>query len=291
MQRAHDSDRSSPLTLAVLGAWTLAQSEPDLDKALGLLYGAIDRLGRNRRRQPVPELREPGLRRGVRCAVVAHARSPRHARSRAWPGQRDWITVHMLDTLNEADHGRAPHEVTAFTVTARAEAPSAPEHWPVDAQGYTTGFTVLAADEDEARRYSLEYLRSIEPFPQVQFQIEAVRPGSPEEVSRLQSSMQPRAAGSRACSPGARTSAASGPTGARRSDWWCVARDRRARGCRQSRRGPPGEVPLGGAHPVAREPLPGRERCGRRRAIDPADARRREHDARRRRVADRSSTR
>lgn len=101
-------------------------------------------------------------------------------------GQRDWITAHMLETLNEADHGRAP-EMTTFTVTARAQSPSALEHWPEDAHGYTTGFSVLARDEDEARKYSLEYLQSLEPFPQVQFQIEAVRPGNPDEMIRLQS--------------------------------------------------------------------------------------------------------
>jgi hypothetical protein len=54
---------------------------------------------------------------------------------------------------------------------------------------------VLAADEDEARRYSLEYLRSIEPFPQVQFQIEAVRPGSPDDVQGLHTAPHPRARG------------------------------------------------------------------------------------------------
>jgi tetratricopeptide (TPR) repeat protein len=194
MQRAHESDRGSPLTLAVLGAWTLAQPEADLDKALGLLYGAIDRLAAIDGAHLSPSYAS------LVCEEVFDALWSRtrigEAREVArMAGQRDWITVHMLDTLNEADHGRAPQEVTAFLVTARAEAPNAPEHWPVDAQGYTTGFTVLAADEDEARRYSLEYLRSIEPFPQVQFQIEAVRPGSPEEVSRLQTTMQPRARG------------------------------------------------------------------------------------------------
>ena len=54
---------------------------------------------------------------------------------------------------------------------------------------------MLASNEDEARAYSLEYLRSIEPFPQVHFQIENVRAGGPEETQRLQMSSQPRARG------------------------------------------------------------------------------------------------
>jgi tetratricopeptide (TPR) repeat protein len=207
MQRAHDADPRSPLTLAVLGSWTLGQPEPDLDKALGLLYGAIDRLA------AIDGAHLSTSYASLVCEEVFDSlwKRSRHAEAREVArvaGQRDWITAHMLETLNEADHGPAPivaggtSEVTAFTVTARAQAlpqgpaaPQAPEHWPSDARGYTTGFTVLATNEDEARAYSLEYLRSIEPFPQVHFQIENVRAGGPEETLRLQTSSQPRARG------------------------------------------------------------------------------------------------
>ena len=48
-------------------------------------------------------------------------------------------------------------------------------------QGYTRGLTVLATDEDEAKRYSLEFLRTIE-APGVRFKIETVRPGPAEEL-------------------------------------------------------------------------------------------------------------
>jgi len=193
MQRAYEADPRSPLTLAVLGAWTLGQAEPDLDKALGLLYGAIDRLA------AIDAAHLSSSYASLVCEEVfdslwSRARLAEAREVARVAGQRDWITAHMLETLNEADHGRAS-AVTTFTVTARAEAPQAPEHWPSDAQGYTTGFTVLATDEDEARAYSLEYLRSIEPFPQVHFQIENIRAGCPEDVQRLQTSPQPRARG------------------------------------------------------------------------------------------------
>ena len=53
------------------------------------------------------------------------------------------------------------------------------EYWPQDVLGYTRGLTVIATDEDEARHYSLEFLRTIE-APGVQFRIETVRPGADE---------------------------------------------------------------------------------------------------------------
>jgi tetratricopeptide (TPR) repeat protein len=200
MQRAHEADPHSPLTLAVLGSWTLAQPQtedgPDLDRALGLLYGAVDRLA------AIDSAHLSSSYASLVCEEVFDAlwSRARHAEAREVArvaGQRDWITAHMLETLNEADHGRAS-AVTTFTVTARAHVgtsePKAPEHWPSDAHGYTTGFTVLAASEDEARAYSLEYLRSIEPFPQVVFQIENVHAGGPEDGQRVQTS-QPRARG------------------------------------------------------------------------------------------------
>ncbi|MFO0635721.1 MAG: tetratricopeptide repeat protein [Nannocystaceae bacterium] len=193
MRNAHEADPGSPLTLAVFGAWTLAQPDADLDKALGLLYGAIDRLAAIDANHLSPSYASL-VAEEVFDALWSKARLAEAREVARMAGQRDWITAHMLETLNEADHGRGS-EMTTFTVTARAESPSAPEHWPSGAQGYTTGFTVLARDEDEARRYSLEFLRSLEPFPQVQFQIEAVRPGGPDDDVRLQTTAAPRARG------------------------------------------------------------------------------------------------
>lgn len=207
MQCARDVDRQSPLTLAVLGSWQLTRTRNpvegvDFDESLANLYGALDMLRR---------LDGAGLSpayAGLVCEEVFEAlwQNSRLGEAREvarMAGQRDWITAHMLNTLNEADHGQAP-AVETFTVQARAEAGEATtatnphedvSHWPSDAQGFTTGLTVLAADEDEARRYSLEYLRSLEPSPTIDFHIETVRPGGPDDVTGHEFSMQPRARG------------------------------------------------------------------------------------------------
>lgn len=187
MENAYRSDPKSPLTLAVLGSWQLGQDESNLDDALNLLYRGLDLLD---------DLdRVEGLSTGYASLVYEEVfealwQRGRHAEARRVAqagGQRDWITAHMLNTLNEADNGRAP-QVTAFEVLARAEAPEAPEYWPEDAHGYTTGLTVLASNEDEAAEFSLRYLRSIEPSPAVQFKIETVREGADGELPSTETS-------------------------------------------------------------------------------------------------------
>jgi tetratricopeptide (TPR) repeat protein len=195
MTQAHHADPRSPLTLAVLGSWLLIgpESDDNLDAALGMLYGAIDLLTRFD-----PDNLSPSYASLV-CEEVFEALWTRNRCGEAreiarMAGQRDWITAHMLNTLNEADHGRSP-QVSTFTVLARAESGEAPDYWPADAHGYRTGLTVLAANEDEARRYSLEYLRSIEPYPTVHFHIENIRPGTPEELHSPEIGHQPRARG------------------------------------------------------------------------------------------------
>lgn len=195
MNRALECEPESPLTLAVLGSWTLALPQDgghvDLERALVLLYGAIEQLAAFE-----PETLSPSYAslvfEEVFEALWQHGRRDEAREIARRAGQRDWITAHMLETLNEVDHGRDP-QVTAFSVIARAEAGEAPEHWPDDAQGYTTGLMVLASDEDEARQYSLEYLRSIEPFPSVQFRIETIRPGA-EDLYSIEPA-QPRVRG------------------------------------------------------------------------------------------------
>ncbi len=180
MHRAHRADPDGPLTLAVLGSWLLAKGESELDEALRMLYGALevvidlaatDLVGSGYASLVFEEVFEALWQR------ARHAEAREVARRAA---QRDWITAHMLNTLNEADHGRS-ESVTAFTVMARAEAGEAPEHWPQDASGYITGLTVLASNEDEARRYSLEYLRNIE-APGVQVRIETISAGGGDEL-------------------------------------------------------------------------------------------------------------
>lgn len=192
MRRAHSADPKSPLALAVLGSWLMSragddaaegESDAELDEALGMLYRALDIVSDMASGEMVGA--------GYASLVFEEVfealwQRKRHAEAREVArraAQRDWITAHMLTTINEADHGRSAI-VTAYTVTARAEAgEGAPDHWPRDASGYTTGLTVLAADEDEARRYSLEYLCNVE-TPAVHVKIVTVARGSEDDVVR-----------------------------------------------------------------------------------------------------------
>ena len=179
LEQARRLDPENALTLAVLGGWRLSAADCDLDEALGLLYGALDLL----ERRYSGDAGNAGY-----CSLVVEEvfealwQTARKGEARVVAriaGQREWITPHILDSLNEADHGRSP-QVTIFTVLARAEAGERPAYWPENSDGYTTGLTVLACDEDEAREFSLEYLRSIEPSPTVRFTIDVVPPKQPE---------------------------------------------------------------------------------------------------------------
>jgi tetratricopeptide (TPR) repeat protein len=193
MEKAYSSDPRSPLTLAVLGSWYISGTERNLDDALGMLYGAIDLLHRLDDSEGLNSGYASLVYEEVFEALWQRKRYNEARRVAQSAGRRDWITAHMLNTLNEADHGRC-QKVTTFRVTAVAEAPEAPDHWPQDAQGYRTGLAVLAATEDEAKEYSLEYLRSVESTPSVRIQIEMVRPGAGDELTAYEGP-QPRARG------------------------------------------------------------------------------------------------
>ena len=180
LEQARRLDPENALTLAVLGGWRLSAPDCDLDEALSLLYGALDLLDR----RYGGDVGNAGY-----CSLVVEEvfealwQNGRQAEAREVAriaGQREWITPHILDSLNEADHGRSP-QVTIFTVLARAEAGERPASWPENSDGYTTGLTVLACDEDEAREFSLAYLRNIEPSPTVRFHLDVVPPKQPAE--------------------------------------------------------------------------------------------------------------
>ena len=200
LEQARRLDPENALTLAVLGGWRLSAVDCDLDEALSLLYGALDLL----ERRYGGDAANAGY-----CSLVAEEvfealwQTGRQGEAREVAriaGQREWITPHILDSLNEADHGRSP-QVTIFTVVARAEAGERPEYWPENSDGYTTGLTVLACDENEAREFSLEYLRRIDPSPTVRFHLDGVPPKQPESSPGPASSIdtagppQPRARG------------------------------------------------------------------------------------------------
>jgi tetratricopeptide (TPR) repeat protein len=192
MERAYYADPRSPLTLAVLGSWYLAANDRNLDDALSMLYGAIDLLHQLNESEGLTNGYASLVYEEVFEALWQRKRYNEARRVAQSAGRHDWITAHILNTLNEADHGRC-QQVTTFAVTAVAEAPEAPEHWPQDANGYRTDLAVLASTEDEAREFSLEYLRSVE-SPGVNFQIEMIRPGSADEMTAYEG-VQPRARG------------------------------------------------------------------------------------------------
>ncbi len=180
LEQARRLDPDNALTLAVLGGWRMSAADCDLDEALSLLYGALDLL----ERRYGGDAANAGY-----CSLVVEEvfealwQNGRQAEAREVAriaGQREWITPHILDCLNEADHGRSPR-VAIFTVQARAEAAERPEYWPENSDGYTTGLTVLACDEAEAREFSLKYLRSIEPSPTVRFTLDVVPPKQPSD--------------------------------------------------------------------------------------------------------------
>jgi len=180
LEQARRLDPDNALTLAVLGGWRMSAADCDLDEALSLLYGALDLL----ERRYGGDAANAGY-----CSLVVEEvfealwQNGRQAEAREVAriaGQREWITPHILDCLNEADHGRSPR-VAIFTVQARAEAAERPEYWPENSDGYTTGLTVLACDEAEAREFSLKYLQSIEPSPTVRFTLDVVPPKAPSD--------------------------------------------------------------------------------------------------------------
>jgi tetratricopeptide (TPR) repeat protein len=180
LEQARRLDPDNALTLAVLGGWRMSAPDCDLDEALSLLYGALDLL----ERRYGGDAANAGY-----CSLVVEEvfealwQNGRQAEAREVAriaGQREWITPHILDCLNEADHGRSPR-VAIFTVQARAEAAERPEYWPENSDGYTTGLTVLACDEAEAREFSLKYLQSIEPSPTVRFTLDVVPPKQPTD--------------------------------------------------------------------------------------------------------------
>ncbi|MFV8750750.1 tetratricopeptide repeat protein [Nannocystaceae bacterium ST9] len=171
LERAHQADPRNPLTLAVLGSWTIADPDDDLDEALRLLYRAtelvtamFDRgdLGPGYASLVLEEVFESLWQNGRRAEAREVARMA---------GRRDWITPHMFETLNRADHGHG-QTGSAFHVSVRAELrgqstepepeDSIADDWPADASGYTTDLMVIASDEAEARELALQYLQELD---------------------------------------------------------------------------------------------------------------------------------
>ncbi|EDM77759.1 hypothetical protein PPSIR1_38881 [Plesiocystis pacifica SIR-1] len=172
MGLAHRAEPNNPLTLAVFGSWVLNEPHGDLDSALRLIYRAIEL---------VASLHDRGELGGAYASLVAEEvfealwQSGRRSEAREiarQSGRRDWITPHMLETLNRADYGLSERGAEVFRVSVRVtmgepEARTRPEDWPADVGGYTTALTVIANDEDEAREFTAHYLRNLEPSAKI----------------------------------------------------------------------------------------------------------------------------
>ena len=187
LERAHRSDPHNPLTLAVLGSWTIADPDDDLDEALRLLYRAVElvtamfdrgELGPGYASLVLEEVFESLWQNGRRAEAREVARMS---------GRRDWTTPHMFETLNRADHGHGQSGST-FQVSVRAElagtedeqadADHAAHDWPADASGYTTDLMVIAADEAEARELVLAYLQELDAAAKLAYDVRVVSRGS-----------------------------------------------------------------------------------------------------------------
>ncbi len=182
MDQAQRADPNNPLAAAVLGAWTLSDPERDLDLALGLLYGALERIRKMSANDEISSAYASLVTEEVFEAMWQQERRDEARDIARDAGRNDWITPHMLDTLNRVDHGEL--EVTsAYKVTARAlleakPCPPAPDGWPKNADGYTTDLTVIAENEDEARELTLSYLRDLEPTTTLNFDVRIVGRGT-----------------------------------------------------------------------------------------------------------------
>ncbi|PRP90523.1 TPR repeat-containing protein YrrB [Enhygromyxa salina] len=181
MERAHVAERDNPLTLAVLGAWTLADPNGDLDVALRLLYWALDLVATFHDRGEFGSGYASLVAEEVFESLWQNGRRTEAREVARLAGRRDWITPHMFDTINRVDHGTTAPGSTradAFRVRVRAELDSTPDDWPDGAGGYTTDLTVIASDEDEARELTLRYLEQLEPTVEVQFDVDVVSRGA-----------------------------------------------------------------------------------------------------------------
>jgi tetratricopeptide (TPR) repeat protein len=180
MERAYEAERDNPLTLAVLGAWTLADPRGDLDEALRLLYQALELVANFHERGELGSTYASLVAEEVFESLWQNGRRVEAREVARIAGRRDWITPHMFETINRADHGTTERTAESFRVRVRAELESNGadgsdgEGWPDGVDGYTTDLTVIASDENEARELTLRYLQQLEPSVTVAFDVNVV---------------------------------------------------------------------------------------------------------------------
>jgi tetratricopeptide (TPR) repeat protein len=177
MERAYAAERDNPLTLAVLGAWTLADPRGDLDEALRLLYQALELVTNFHERGELGSTYASLVAEEVFESLWQNGRRVEAREVARIAGRRDWITPHMFDTINRADHGTTERTAESFRVRVRAELESSGQDgvgWPDGVDGYTTDLTVIASDENEARELTLRYLEQLDPSVEMAFDVNVV---------------------------------------------------------------------------------------------------------------------
>lgn len=165
-KQAHNIEPRNCLTQAVLGGWLLQHDPENADWGIELIYSAQETV--------IAQYDTGLLDEHHACMVMEeifealwNSRRLGAAREVAKAaGRRDWITPHILDTLNRQDHGtHAGRQL--FRVSARAvlkkNAKRPLVDFPGHIDGYTTDLTVVADDEEEARAFSLKYLKGLDP--------------------------------------------------------------------------------------------------------------------------------
>lgn len=188
MKRAHELDPTNSLTQAVLGGWILRYESELSDWGMQLIYCAQDTV--------IAQYEAGILLEHHACMVMEeifealwHSGRRRAARETAKAaGRRDWITPHILETLNRQDHGPKSGR-QLFQVSARAVLRKNDERplvdFPSHIDGYTTDMTVVANDEEEARAFSLSYLKGLDPAASLELVVreQAPRRNSLAELS------------------------------------------------------------------------------------------------------------
>lgn len=177
--RANELDPRNSLTQAVLGGWLLRYGSGDEDWGLQLIYCALE--------TTIAQYETGILSEHHACMVMEEIfealwNSQRFEAAREVAqaaGRRDWITPHMLDTLNRQDHGNVAGG-HLFRVSARAVLRKRDERplvdFPSHIDGYTTDLTVVANDEEEARAFSVQYLQGLDPAASLEVVVQEHRP-------------------------------------------------------------------------------------------------------------------
>jgi tetratricopeptide (TPR) repeat protein len=183
MECARDREPNNPLAQAVLGAWILADREGDLDRGLRLIYGAKEALDASWNRGDLHPNYAWLVIEEVFEALWGCGRR-REARDVArTAAARDWITPHILTTMNRDDRGNGENS-PVFNVRTSVQRPlDESSEWPANAAAFVIEVAVVADSPAQASEFALDYLRWVENRPSLVADTKiADQPVAPDEV-------------------------------------------------------------------------------------------------------------